>query len=403
VLTNQGTIRSVVTAPNTEVARIKGWNSGGGNPTINNDASGVFEIEGDGVPFTHTQYSAMAFNNEGRIVKTAGTGTLLWNSYWTLDNATGAIIESAVGAGTIQFAAEVSTTFRNGSILRGPGAIRLTRGVINGPAGTWTVDASGALIIAGSTVQAPQTGSLTLAPNTGSLKWLSGIIHGNLTIPAGATLDVDGDVEDKNLGADSKPAILDNFGTIRFFVASGKTAVARIRGWNSGGGNPTVNNKPSGVLRIEGNGAPLGNVQYSAMAFKNEGRIVKISGGGASELGGYWSLDNVAGGILECQDPAGTIQLAGKVPLTFRNGTVLRGPGKFRHTEGDLVGPAGTWTIEGAGEFLVDGGVLSLPQTGSVAIAAPAGTALQWISGIIHGNLTIPSGSTLSIEGAYDN
>lgn len=401
VLNNFGTIQFLVPDGSTTVARITGWNYQDGNPTINNKSSGVIEIVGNGSPLTHYQYTEMDFINEGRIVKTAGTGSAVFDSYWVLDNRDGGIIESAVQDGSVQFSNAVPVTFRGGSVLRGPGTVRLAGGLINTTAGTWNVDGAGTLLVDGSTMAGPQAGSLTLTPSAGgTLRWLSGTIHGNVTIPAGATLNVEGDYSDKNLGASALPAVLDNFGTMRFLVGSGNSEVARITGWNYQGGNPTINNKPSGVFEIEGDGSPLTHYQFTAMFFNNEGRIVKTAGTGISHWNSYWSLDNAAGAVIESATPGGTVSFASPVPTTLQSGTILRGPGSFLMAGGTIMGPAGTWTVDNSGALLIDGASLDLPLTGSLAMATNPGS-LTWLSGTIHGNMTIPAGTTLNVEGAY--
>lgn len=248
------------------------------------------------------------------------------------------------------------------------------------------------LLLDGMTLKCPEgaAGEFTFAEYPGApLRWRSGNIYGNLTINQNVTLDIEDRGNQRKLGLEGRLTRIENHGTLRFIPDPGGTDVAQITVWNNGGGNPTINNRPTGTIRIEGNDWPLLNYQFTAMPLNNEGRIVKTAGGGTAYLGKYWQLSNKNGGILESAEAAGTLLVATEVPWELQSGSILRGPGRLTFASGTVVGPAGTWTVDGAGQFLLDGAVLQGPQAGSLTLQPDSGT-LTWRSGNVNGNFTLP-------------
>lgn len=249
------------------------------------------------------------------------------------------------------------------------------------------MDISGALVLDGATIEAPQVGSLTLVPG---LTWLSGIIHGNVTVPFGATLNVEGGYGDKRLGDGAKPAVLENLGTIRFRVAVGNSEVARITGWNYQGGNPTIINGVGGVFSIEGDGTPLTSYQYTNMSLQNAGIIVKAAGSGAANLNGYWPLTN--SGTLAAD--IGTLDL--NVPVSFNQGTRIEGTATSHcRIVGNTTTVQGTSTIA-SGRLVLTGGAITGHADGTGILE---GGVFDWSEGVIHGILRFGATANVTVTG----
>ena len=117
-INNAGIVRCVGSNANQTVARIRGF-GGDGPATFNNLPHARLHIEGDGWPLNHYNGVGLTFNNEGRIIKTAGVGTTILDPSWVLNNEAGAFIENAV-SGSIVDRPGGTANFKAGSVFYGP-------------------------------------------------------------------------------------------------------------------------------------------------------------------------------------------------------------------------------------------------------------------------------------------
>jgi hypothetical protein len=219
--------------------------------TINNLATGVYDIARDGEPFDYEASAAqLTFNNAGRVVKSAGAGASGLFNYCAFTNEPGAVIQNNIVNSRIQRASGAATLWKNGSILRGPGVIGLDGGSITAETGSWTVESGAVWDLAGATLACPQTGTLSLVPATGGLlQWTGGRIQGSLTIPGGVTLSMPVGGDPKYLGAVALPERSTTAGTIVW--------AADYPIFGRGDAGATINNLATGVFDIARDGEPL--------------------------------------------------------------------------------------------------------------------------------------------------
>ncbi len=405
-ITNRGTIRWT---GDTAAAAIRGW-GGTGAATINNEATGVFDIAGNGQPFYYVSAANLVFTNRGRIVKSAGTGltALDYGHVWTFNLESGSVFENAVAdpaAVLYRSGPAAVTNVKAGAVFRGPGRINFAGGTpLNATeAGAWTIDNAATLELAGMSLACPQTGDLTLEPSADStLLWTAGTIHGNLRIPAGVTLTVTGLGDYKYLGAAGKPGTIHNAGILLW---TGNSSAESIRGYG-GDGPATINNLPHARFHIAGDGYPLYYVNGTNCVFNNDGRIIKTAGAGITtfDYSNLWVLNNSTGAFIENAVPGSVLERSGPAAVTnIADGPVFYGPGTIRFSGGTpLNAAAGAWNIAGNATLLLDGMTLRCPQAGSLTLQPSAGSTLRWTAGTIHGNLVIPAAATLEVTGLSD-
>ncbi len=400
-LTNRGTVRWVEGS-----AQIRGYGDTG-PATINNEATGVFDIAGSGYPLYHINSGNLVFNNRGRIVKSAGAGvtSLDYSHLWTFNLESGSVLENAVAdpaSVILRAGGNAVTNVKSGAIFRGPGRIQFAGGTpLNAEAGAWTIDNAATLELSGMVLACPQTGDLTLEPSVDSaLLWAAGTIHGNLRIPAGVTLTVTGLGAHKDLGAAGKPGTIHNAGILLW---TGNSSAVSIRGYG-GDGPATINNLPHARFHIAGDGYPLYHINGTNCIFNNDGRIIKTAGAGTTtfDYGNLWVLNNSTGAFIENAVPGSVIERSGPSAVTnIADGPVFYGPGTIRFSDGaPLNAVAGTWNVSGNATLLFDGMTLRCPQTGSLTLQPSTGSTLRWTAGTIHGHLVIPAAATLEVTGA---
>ena len=400
-LTNRGTVRWVEGS-----AQLRGY-GGNGPATINNEATGVFDIAGSGYPLYHINGTNLVFNNHGRIVKSAGAGvtSLDYSQLWTFNLESGSVLENAVAdpaSVLLRAGGAAVTNVKAGAIFRGPGRIQFAGGTpLNAEAGAWTIDNAAALELSGMVLACPQTGNLTLEPSAdATLLWTAGTIHGNLYIPAGATFTVTGLVAYKDLGAAGKPGTIHNAGILLW---TGATSAVAIRGYG-GDGPATINNLPHARFHIAGDGAPLYHISGTNCVFNNEGRIIKTAGAGTTtfDYSNLWVLNNSTGAFIENAVAGSVLERNGGSAVTnVADGPNFYGPGTIRFGGGTpLNAVTGAWNVSGNATLLLDGMTMQCPQTGSLTLQPSTGSALRWTAGTIHGNLVIPAAATLEVTGA---
>ena len=365
---------------------------GDAGATINNLATGVFDIARNGDPLDYeASTSQLAFNNAGRVVKSAGSNTSGLFNYWAFTNEPGAVIHNNIANARFQRGSSSATLWKAGSIFRGPGIMDLNGGIITAESGSWTVEQNAVWELAGATLFCPQSGTLTLSPASGgSLRWTGGRIHGSLTIPAGVTLNMPAGGSPKYLGASGASGTIHNSGTLVW--ASDYPILGR------GDAGATINNLATGVFDIARNGDPLDyEASTSQLAFNNAGRVVKSAGSNTSGLFNYWAFTNEPGAVIHNNIANARFQRGSSSATLWKAGSIFRGPGIIDLNGGIITAESGAWTVEESAVWDLTGATLFCPQSGTLTLSPASGSSLQWNGGRIQGNLTLPSGSTLSM------
>ena len=332
--------------------------------TLNNLSGGVFDIEGDagisGFDAPVVSGPPATITNAGTLVKSAGTGT---STVIATDFTNSGNIE--VDTGTLAIGGGGSTLSNQGGSFTG-GYRRILQLVATG-----NYDGNSALTVnglfsgsGGGTVQlnGDGQGNGQLVAGSGgatldfpNLQWTGGDLSGNLTNSGNMTV---APVAGYDLVLDD--GTLTNSGTIRHAAGT----------WYLGLAQP--DQRPRRSLRLpKATGRKLVPLRISAMArspvFNNLGMVTKSAGTGVSAIG-VTTFNN--SGTVEVD--AGTLDLP----------------------------PGGTST---GGNFLVDGGTLSTPETiegGSISLSN-GGALLNsgTVTGVslnVVGNSTLQGNGTLS-------
>jgi hypothetical protein len=328
----------------------------GGNCTVNNLGTGVYNVTVDGPPF-EMYNGGNVFNNAGVFAKTGGTvqsGVHAW-----VFNNTGAVRNDV---GTLSF--EGTLNINAGSLFSGAAPIHFN--------GTQYANAS--FGIAPGTEVKMIGGSLSCTPGmtvVGRMGCTGGGIGGTLTIPNGSVLDlVGGDGHSIALGGST---VINNSGTINWDndVLLGE------------GGNCTVNNLAGGVYNLLRDGNPFQNYN-GANVFNNAGKLVKTGGSGTAHLSS-WLFNNT--GEIRCD--AGVVSLESTFNLNA--GTVLAGSGPVNFNNDVRMNAAVTFATS-----------VSLSNGGLTSTGGRVDGTLNWTNGSVAGTLLIPTGSTLNLSGAGD-
>lgn len=215
------------------------------------------------------------------------------------------------------------------------------------------------LVLAGGTLSAA---SLVL---DGDSAWTGGALNTPVLVPAGVTVTIS--AGESQLGQDVQ---LTNQGTVRM-------TGGRIKGyWNS-------------VIQNEGTWELLGHEQpfmsyYGGNEFRNLGLLNKTGGADPTSLNAEWTYQLNA----ETRCAVGELRFGSSTVLP--TGAQLSGNGTIRFLSATQLNGVATETIA---NLILDGGTL-VSATG----AAIQGT-LEWASGYIQGNLTIPAGASLVATG----
>ena len=365
-LNNDGTIDQTAGPLNVNTASL-----------ANNEPDGTYDIEYDGQFLSGSGNGTL--ENQGTLVKTAGTGASTVAQFFVNDGGTivaqsGSLdldYASYAGTSTLTVAqgALIDLGFTQGGGVAGDGMITGT--LIGSGAGTVQLSQSVTVGSAGATLDFPGT----------HLQWTGGIITvspgGTLTNQAGTTVTIADPVG--LLGA------FDNYGTIDqtggpFYIHSGAQAI----------------NEPVGTYNIGFDGQFLNGDGSGTL--ENLGTLAKTAGTGASTVDQFFVNDN---GTIVAQ--SGTLDLGwasynGTSTVTALQGTLI----DLGFTQGG--GVAGTGTIAG----ILDGsgaGIVQLSQSVSVGaqglVVDFTGAPFQWISGTITplgtGEVTNVAGSSMTI------
>ena len=251
------------------------------------------------------------------------------------------------------------------------GSVRVGSGVRLAVDGRLTVSVGGQVLVGG---QLDLSGALAGAPVVvdGLVRWLTGELNGAFSVAPRGELIVSAQAgHDMNSGNSSAPARIDNDGLVRW---QGGT----LRAWSGS----RVTNR--GEWRIEAAGT-----QFSYCCggffpqFVNEGRVVKTA---AETVATFGDAVLSQSGLLQSDGGALVVQSNGAWTGTNR----IAGAGRVR-----LTGGSQTWS----GTTVLNG-VLELAGAavfGEMELTGPV--ALEWISGRLHGVVTVGVGSQFLIQG----
>jgi fibronectin-binding autotransporter adhesin len=378
---------------------------GNNNPTFNNQAGALFNVQNDGTFFTTSDSSVRTFNNAGTVRKSAGTGTTSWEGI--LNN--GGTVEVAVGTVSFSGAGLSSGTFTNaaGALLAWTsGAFELTNGAAFTGLGTWRISGGTLNVSGGTTVSHTGTFELTggalggagnfTVPAGSQFNWTAGTMAtgGVFTVAAGGSLTISSG-STKTLRRQ-----LDNAGTVTW---SGGTVL--------GNDGPTFNNQAGAIFNVQNDGAFFSTSDSSVRTFNNAGTVRKTAGAGTTTWDGVFNN----GGTLFVQ--TGTLNLVGTglSSGTFENtagsllawtttgtheltnGVTFTGAGTSRVAAGTLAVGAGV-SVSHEGTFELAGGTLG----GAGNFTVPAGSQFNWTGGTLGtgGVFTVASGGTVTLSGA---
>jgi hypothetical protein len=340
--------------------------------------------------------------NQGTIVQN-NAGDLVIRAA-VLNNAVGGLYDLQTNSGFVGFGNTSSTVINSGTLQKSGGGGTSTLGINNGLSNTGgTINVTNGTLVAWDTNGGMSTGgTFTVAAgatleyaNQGASNTFTGtytgsgagtflLDHGTLTVGAGgATFNFPaGFFQDKGGVLDGGTSGLTNAGVITVATDPAQnvflqgtlnnTATVAVTGagaWSVG--SATINNQPTGLIDIQGDGTiTTGNV--FAGSFSNKGTVRKSGGTGASTISMFAGFNNVPGGTLDVR--TGTL-----VPWDT-NGSVTTG-GTFTVAAGATLRYAsqganntftGTYTGSGAGTFLLDRGTLSA-GAGGATFNFPAG------------------------------
>ncbi|MBX7211664.1 MAG: hypothetical protein K1X78_25375 [Verrucomicrobiaceae bacterium] len=350
-INNAGTI-------NWDNDRLLGY---GGNCSVNNLATGVYNLLRDGSPFQNFN-GGNVFNNAGLLVKTGGAGTTSLNSW--LYNNTG-VIRCDTGA----LALEADVNVNAGSTFSGPALIRFNGNILANAPFT---------IVAGTTVRMVG-GSLNCAPAmsfTGRLVCWDGSINGTLNVPLGSVLDL--------TGGDGHAVALGAYGTVVNNAGTINWDCDRLLGY---AGGCTVNNLASGVYNFLRDGTPFQN--YNAgHVFNNAGAIIKTGGSGVTHLNS-WTFVNT----YKIVSNSGSLTFDGG-ELDLNAGGLMMGLSDIHLSDGTTVLRGETLSL--GGHVIIDGGNLTGHADGTGALA---GGRWDWTGGTWNGVIKIAPSTNVFLSG----
>ncbi|HAO77802.1 MAG TPA: hypothetical protein DCQ92_02280 [Verrucomicrobia subdivision 3 bacterium] len=336
VLNNAGTVRW------TDSGRLYGYDGySSGWAYINNLAGALFDVQGSGGFDVGSYYGIpFVFTNAGTLLRTVSTNTSAFN-YVNFYNT--GLVESR--SGTLNF----SYSFNNSGVCRvQAGTVTVNGGSSGGSFdvaigavlqlgnGNYTFSPSAVFTGAGRvSINGNLSGSGPLNgsnlfweggrmygtfTNIGTLNWLSGALSGQLTVAAGAVLNLSGN-NDREFGPNS---VLNNAGTVRW------TDSGRLYGYDGySPGLAYINNLAGALFDVQGNGGfDIGSYYGIPFVFTNAGILRKTGGAGTTSFSGI-TFNNT--GTVDIQ--SGTV--------SFNNGFTQTAAGTLQMEVGGLTPGSG--------------------------------------------------------------
>jgi hypothetical protein len=355
--------------------------------TLNN--SGLYDIQADGITFSHGFSDAAAINNSGTFRKSAGTGTdtvsgiPFNNTGGTIDVETGtlALNGGTWAGGTVSTAAPGGTQ----SILQLASTYTLT-GQINGT-GTGLVELNGGNLVAGAT-------GVVFDFVPGELQLISGTINGGT---GGFT----------NVGSITVPntvvAFAGKIANAGTMLLNGASEVALTS-------TATITNLAGGLIDFEGDGAITDHVTGAGpSSFVNSGRILKAGDTGPATLAFSNSSSSfLNSGTIDVE--LGTLVFAGHLAGTTEgNFTVAAGASVNLTTRlgGQIFATVVKGILQGTGQGTITlaSDEVSIDPAGATFNFAPG--LFQWTGGQIDGGNngfgaqgTLTNAGTITLSGS---
>ena len=300
----------------------------------------------------------VTFTNTGLISKTSGPGVA----------TIGGVTMNFVNTGTVD--AQAGTLRLAGANSFGPGTVFSGAGRVEVPTSSTFTGAiqSSNLVISG----ALQTGQGAVL--SGSATWLAGSLRGDWTVPAGSTLQLQGNGS-KSL---MQGLVLNNDGLVQMAPSSASLAFVEGEVFNRG------------RWELQGDAGFDSGGSVGITRFVNQGTLAKTGGTGTSSLSNVASLQFINQGVVDVQ--VGTIAL----PANFTNTGTLKGDGRFL-TSGILTnsgvvmpGSAGAGSLDLAGGYI---------QTAAGTLALDLGNLASFDTLQIVGSGVLAGGLALSCLG----
>ena len=333
--------------------------------TINNQSAALLDIQG--IDNAEYPFVFATINNSGTIKRSVSTGTV---GIWTLDNASGGVIDVETGT-LIPWEGQNGVTTGATFVVAAGATMQFATGngaSINEFTGTYTGSGAGTIALNSGRFAAGIGGATIDFPGT-MFQWTGGIMDvglGDLT--SRGTINVAGP-NDKFL---TNGGTLDDFGTI---VQSGAGAI-RPEGLAT-----TLKIEPAASYLIESDsGADQTNIGLAAI--DNAGTIKKTAGTGTSTIQTA-GLSNT--GTIEVV--SGTLKLSGGV--TQVSGSTLT---------------AGTWNAMGGSAIQLPVNTAINTNLATIALAGP-GATITGIDGLAasSGSFALTNGASFTTSGAFSN
>jgi uncharacterized repeat protein (TIGR01451 family) len=264
---------------------------GNSNPTFDNQAGGVLDLQTDNTFFASSDSSTRTLLNAGTVRKSAGTGTTVWqdvfNNTGTVEVQAGTLQLTGSGLSSGAFTGAAGTVLEwsagthqlaNGTTFGLTGTRRVSGGTVDVLAGA-SLSAAGVLEVTGGTLGG--AGAITV-PADGAFSWTAGTLGtgGVFTVSAGATA---------TLSSGSTKTLrrqFDNQGTVTW-----------TGGQVLGNNNPTFNNQAGAVFDVRADTTFFGSSDGSTPVFNNDGTVRKTAGTGSTVWQGTFNHN----GLLELQ------------------------------------------------------------------------------------------------------
>ncbi|HKR63539.1 MAG TPA: hypothetical protein VJZ00_07385 [Thermoanaerobaculia bacterium] len=328
-------------------------NTGVGGATFNNNATGIFDIQGNGA--TTFSGSGHAFANAGTVKKTAGAGgftfTIPVANSGSIDNqfgssstiafnATGGTmtagsIQSSNSAGKIDFTG--GTFAVSGGGFSGAGRVRVIGGQMNVNANvnaTTTFEVSGSGVL---DVSSPNTFQIT------SLEWGGGTIQGS------GTKRVFG-----GFISSAAPTTLGGTGTLTIPATSfsySADAVNYLTIINSA----KLNVENGATIDITGNGIIAG---IAPAKLSSTGGTLKLSAAAVPRIDVPIDFTVGSGGTINVQ--AGTLELNGGGIIGGSAGSIQIAPATQLSATGGTLSINASATLSGTGTFRINGAAVNV-------------------------------------------
>jgi len=407
-------------------------NNGGGGVSFTNNASGVFDLKGDGT--TSVTGSGNSFSNFGTLKKSSGTGIFTFNV--RVANGGSGIIDEQSAGGTIAFSGS-GNTMSGGQIKAssGTGNIDYTGGDVTYSGGTFAgpgaIELKGGIFTVSTAMTAPpifnmSAGSLSGTqtidiPSGAAFNWSGGSITGSggsaITVLSGGAMNAV--TTTSSLIYDTRPLVINSGGNFNW--NSGANAIifqsgapVSVAGGFNVATNGTIGNLTAGSLSVTGVfqhtvpgtlniSAPLNVQSGGTLTSSGGGDIVLLGTAGVSHAGTFdaqaSSFINFAAATHQFNSGAGFSAGTGGYKVTGATlslNTNVSAP-NFALFSGSIAGGGNlgvTTNFGWSGGSMSGAGTTTISGTGSLT----SGPLTLNRNLVIGGNTTMNAASGLSVQ-----